>query len=60
MDCERQKLNVFCMNTLGAKVILVHDSKRTLKDAISEASRDWVTNVCDTHYLIGSACRERW
>jgi tryptophan synthase len=55
VDCERQKLNVFRMNTLGAKVIAVQDGQRTLKDAINEAIRDWVTNVRDTHYLIGSA-----
>jgi tryptophan synthase len=55
VDCERQKLNVFRMNTLGAKVVPVQDGQRTLKDAINEAMRDWVTNVVDTHYLIGSA-----
>lgn len=55
VDCERQKLNVFRMNTLGAKVVPVHDGQATLKDAINEAMRDWVTNVRNTHYLIGSA-----
>jgi tryptophan synthase len=55
VDCERQKLNVFRMNTLGAKVVPVHAGQATLKDAINEAMRDWVTNVRDTHYLIGSA-----
>jgi len=55
VDCERQKLNVFRMNTLGAKVIPVEAGQRTLKDAINEAMADWVTNVRDTHYLIGSA-----
>jgi len=55
VDCERQKLNVFRMNTLGAKVVPVQEGQRTLKDAINEAMRDWVTNVRDTHYLIGSA-----
>lgn len=55
VDCERQKLNVFRMNTLGAKVVPVEEGQRTLKDAINEAMRDWVTNVRDTHYLIGSA-----
>ena len=55
VDCERQKLNVFRMNTLGAKVVPVHEGQATLKDAINEAMRDWVTNVRDTHYLIGSA-----
>jgi tryptophan synthase len=55
VDCERQKLNVFRMNTLGAKVVAVQEGQRTLKDAINEAMRDWVTNVRNTHYLIGSA-----
>jgi tryptophan synthase len=55
VDCERQKLNVFRMNTLGATVIPVESGQRTLKDAINEAMRDWVTNVRTTHYLIGSA-----
>jgi len=55
VDTERQKLNVFRMNTLGATVIPVKNGQRTLKDAINEAMRDWVTNVRDTHYLIGSA-----
>ena len=55
VDCERQKLNVFRMNTLGATVVPVESGQRTLKDAINEAMRDWVTNVRDTHYLIGSA-----
>jgi tryptophan synthase len=55
VDCERQKLNVFRMNTLGAKVVPVEAGQRTLKDAINEALRDWVTNVRDTHYMIGSA-----
>jgi len=55
VDCERQALNVFRMNCLGAKVVPVESGSRTLKDAINEAMRDWVTNVRDTHYLIGSA-----
>ena len=55
VDTERQKLNVFRMNTLGATVVPVKNGQRTLKDAINEAMRDWVTNVRDTHYLIGSA-----
>jgi len=55
VDCERQKLNVFRMNTHGAKVVAVQEGQRTLKDAINEAMRDWITNVHDTHYLIGSA-----
>merc|ERR1719440_104790 len=55
VDTERQKLNVFRMRTLGAEVVPVKSGSRTLKDAINEAMRDWVTNVRDTHYLIGSA-----
>lgn len=54
-DCERQALNVFRMKMLGAKVVPVESGSRTLKDAINEAMRDWVTNVRTTHYLIGSA-----
>ncbi|MGB9660175.1 MAG: tryptophan synthase subunit beta [Nitrososphaerales archaeon] len=53
-DIERQKLNVFRMNLLGAKVHPVESGSRTLKDAINEALRDWVTNVKTTYYLIGS------
>ena len=55
VDCERQKLNVFRMSVLGAKCVPVQSGSSTLKDAINEAMRDWVTNVRDTHYLIGSA-----
>mmetsp|Transcript_4270 Transcript_4270/g.13302 ORF Transcript_4270/g.13302 Transcript_4270/m.13302 type:complete len:284 (-) Transcript_4270:153-1004(-) len=55
VDCARQSLNVFRMNVLGAKVVPVRAGQATLKDAINEAMRDWVTNVEDTHYLIGSA-----
>ena len=54
-DMRRQRLNVFRMRMLGAKVVSVTNGSRTLKDAISEAMRDWVTNVADTHYLLGSA-----
>jgi len=54
-DMRRQRLNVFRMRLLGAKVVPVTTGSRTLKDAISEAMRDWVTNVADTHYLLGSA-----
>jgi len=54
-DMRRQRLNVFRMRLLGAKVIGVKTGSRTLKDAISEAMRDWVTNVATTHYLLGSA-----
>ncbi len=53
-DMERQKLNVFRMRLLGAEVIGVNAGSRTLKDAINEAMRDWVTNVRSTHYLLGS------
>jgi tryptophan synthase beta chain len=54
-DVERQSLNVFRMRLLGARVIPVETGARTLKDAINEALRDWVTNVRTTHYLLGSA-----
>ena len=54
LDIERQALNVFRMKLLGAEVRPVHSGSRTLKDAINEAIRDWVTNVETTHYLIGS------
>ncbi len=53
-DMRRQELNVFRMRLLGAKVTPVESGSRTLKDAINEAMRDWVTNVGDTHYLLGS------
>jgi tryptophan synthase beta subunit len=53
-DMERQALNVFRMRLLGAEVIGVDAGSRTLKDAINEAMRDWVTNVSDTYYLLGS------
>jgi tryptophan synthase beta chain len=54
-DMRRQRLNVFRMRLLGAKVVGVSAGSRTLKDAISEAMRDWVTNVASTYYLLGSA-----
>ncbi|MDT5062177.1 MAG: tryptophan synthase beta chain [Acidobacteriota bacterium] len=54
-DVRRQKLNVFRMQLLGAEVREVDAGSRTLKDAINEALRDWVTNVADTYYLLGSA-----
>ncbi|MFL6414903.1 MAG: tryptophan synthase subunit beta [Bryobacteraceae bacterium] len=54
-DMRRQRLNVFRMRLLGANVVGVANGSRTLKDAISEAMRDWVTNVESTHYLLGSA-----
>jgi tryptophan synthase beta chain len=53
-DMRRQELNVFRMKLMGAKVIPVTSGTRTLKDATTEAIRDWVTNVEDTHYIIGS------
>jgi tryptophan synthase beta chain len=55
VDMERQDLNVKRMRLLGAEVRGVHSGSRTLKDAISEAMRDWVTNVRSTYYLLGSA-----
>jgi tryptophan synthase beta chain len=54
IDIERQKLNLFRMELLGAKVHSVNSGTKTLKDAINEALRDWITNVRDTYYLIGS------
>ena len=54
-DMRRQRLNVFRMRLLGAKVVGVSSGSRTLKDAINEAMRDWVTNVGETYYLLGSA-----
>ncbi len=54
-DAQRQALNVFRMRLLGAEVVTVNAGTRTLKDAINEALRDWVTNVHDTYYLLGSA-----
>jgi tryptophan synthase beta chain len=55
VDVERQKPNVFRMNLLGAKVESVTSGSATLKDAMNEALRDWVTNVHDTYYMIGTA-----
>jgi tryptophan synthase beta chain len=55
VDVERQKPNVFRMNMLGAKVVPVQSGARTLKDAMNEALRDWVTNVENTFYCIGTA-----
>ena len=54
-DVERQRLNVYRMNLLGSEVIPVESGSRTLKDAINEAIRDWITNVDGTYYLLGSA-----
>jgi tryptophan synthase beta chain len=53
-DMRRQELNVFRMRLMGAKVVPVRSGTRTLKDATSEAIRDWVTNVSDSYYIIGS------
>src|SRR5579864_6191717 len=53
-DMERQRLNVIRMKLLGAEVIGVESGSRTLKDAINEAMRDWVTNIATSHYLLGS------
>ena len=54
-DTRRQALNVARMRMLGATVVPVSHGSRTLKDAMNEALRDWVTNVDDTHYLLGTA-----
>ena len=54
VDVERQALNVFRMKLLGARVVPVESGSRTLKDAVNEALRDWVTNVRTTYYLLGS------
>jgi tryptophan synthase beta chain len=56
VDVARQRPNVFWMENLGAEVIAVQDGQRTLKDAINECLRDWVTNMADTHYVLGTAC----
>jgi tryptophan synthase beta chain len=54
VDCERQALNVFRMKMLGAEVVPVEAGQKTLKEAINEAMRDWVTNVRTTHYILGT------
>jgi tryptophan synthase beta chain len=54
-DCERQALNVYRMKMLGAEVVSVTAGQKTLKEAINEAMRDWVTNVRTTHYILGTA-----
>ncbi len=56
LDVMRQWPNVFWMERLGAEVVPVKDGTRVLKDAINEAFRDWVTNMDDTHYVLGTAC----
>ena len=53
-DVRRQSLNVYRMKLMGANVIPVSSGSRTLKDALNEAMRDWVTNVDNTHYIIGT------
>lgn len=55
-DVMRQRPNVFWMEKLGARVVSVTDGSRTLKDAINEALRDWVSSMDDTHYLMGTVC----
>jgi tryptophan synthase beta chain len=55
VDMERQALNVFRMRLMGAKVVGVEAGQKTLKDAVNEAMRDWVSNVRSTHYILGSA-----
>ncbi len=55
-DVARQRPNVFWMENLGAEVLAVQDGQRTLKDAINECLRDWVANMADTHYVLGTAC----
>ena len=56
VDVERQRPNVFWMERMGAEVIPVREGSRILKDAINEAFRDWVTNMDNTHYVLGTAC----
>ena len=55
VDCKRQALNVFRMRMLGAEVVPVEAGQKTLKEAVNEAMRDWVTNVRGTHYILGTA-----
>jgi tryptophan synthase beta chain len=55
VDCERQALNVFRMKMLGAEVVSVQAGQQTLKEAVNDAMRDWVTNVRSTHYILGTA-----
>ena len=56
VDVARQRPNVFWMENMGSEVIAVTDGQQTLKDAINECLRDWVTNMDDTHYVLGTAC----
>jgi tryptophan synthase beta chain len=55
VDCHRQALNVYRMKMLGAEVVSVKAGQKTLKEAVNEAMRDWVTNVRSTHYILGTA-----
>jgi tryptophan synthase beta chain len=55
VDCQRQELNVYRMRMLGADVVPVHAGQKTLKEAVNEAMRDWVTNLRSTHYILGTA-----
>ena len=55
VDCQRQELNVYRMKMLGAEVVPVHAGQKTLKEAVNEAMRDWVTNLRSTHYILGTA-----
>jgi tryptophan synthase beta chain len=55
VDCQRQALNVYRMKMLGAEVVPVMAGQKTLKEAVNEAMRDWVTNVRSTHYILGTA-----
>jgi tryptophan synthase beta chain len=55
VDCQRQELNVYRMKMLGADVVPVKAGQKTLKEAVNEAMRDWVTNVRSTHYILGTA-----
>jgi tryptophan synthase beta chain len=55
VDCKRQELNVYRMKMLGAEVVPVHAGQKTLKEAVNEAMRDWVTNIRNTHYILGTA-----
>ena len=55
VDCQRQELNVYRMKMLGAEVVPVQAGQKTLKEAVNEAMRDWVTNIRHTHYILGTA-----
>jgi tryptophan synthase beta chain len=55
VDCQRQELNVYRMKMLGAEIVPVHAGQKTLKEAVNEAMRDWVTHIRSTHYILGTA-----